>query len=134
MLTFRKEYFLFTVVLLLVEIFIAVFVHDSFIRPYFGDFLVVILIYCFLRSFLRISIQKAAIFTLLFSFLVEALQILKLYEYIKVENAGIAGTITGTSFSFIDLLMYTLGILFVWLVERTLQKRRLAKNNIIIQP
>ncbi len=53
LLTFRPVYFTLTVILLVVEILIAVYVHDRFIRPYFGDVLVVILVYCFLKTFLN---------------------------------------------------------------------------------
>lgn len=40
------------IVLLAVEIFIALFVHDSVVRPYIGDVLVVIVLYFFVRIFL----------------------------------------------------------------------------------
>ena len=38
--------------LFIVETLIALFVRDAFIRPYMGDILVVILIYCFVRIFI----------------------------------------------------------------------------------
>ena len=37
---------------LAVEVFIALYVHDSFVRPYLGDVLVVVVIYFFLRIFI----------------------------------------------------------------------------------
>jgi len=42
---FNKKFFLLTVFLFIVELYIGFFVQDDFIRPYGGDFLVVILIY-----------------------------------------------------------------------------------------
>ena len=42
MLRFNKTYFLLTILLFCTEVIIALFVHDNFIRPYFGDVLVVI--------------------------------------------------------------------------------------------
>ncbi|MFT5385169.1 MAG: hypothetical protein ACI81W_002574, partial [Saprospiraceae bacterium] len=39
-----------TAFLFLIEVGIAVFIQDRIIRPYIGDLLVVILIYCFIRS------------------------------------------------------------------------------------
>ena len=39
------------VIIFLVEVCIALFVRDRFIRPYVGDMLVVVLIYTFLRIF-----------------------------------------------------------------------------------
>ena len=38
--------------LFVVETLIALFVRDAFIRPYMGDVLVVILVYCFVRMFI----------------------------------------------------------------------------------
>ena len=40
-----------TVILLLTEVLIALYVHDAFVRPYIGDVLVVIVIYTFIRIF-----------------------------------------------------------------------------------
>ena len=48
MLLFRRSYFSFFVLLFIIEVLIALFVNDRLIRPYVGDFLVVILIYCFI--------------------------------------------------------------------------------------
>ena len=61
MLTFNLKYFLFALALFMIEVLIALFVHDSFIRPYLGDFLVVILIYCAVRTFIKASPLKIAI-------------------------------------------------------------------------
>ncbi|CAN5148937.1 hypothetical protein BH20BAC1_BH20BAC1_28470 [soil metagenome] len=51
MLTFRRWYFLSAIVLLITEVLIATFLNDRIIRPFIGDFLVVILLYTFVRSF-----------------------------------------------------------------------------------
>lgn len=59
LLHFNKTYFAFTVLLFLTETLIALFLHDQLIRPYFGGVLVVILIYCFFKSFFTISVGTA---------------------------------------------------------------------------
>ena len=41
----RIGYAIATVILLLIEVLIAVYVHDAFVRPYIGDVLVVVVIY-----------------------------------------------------------------------------------------
>ena len=71
---FHKGYFGWSVLLFLTEVIIAVFVHDNFVRPYVGDLLVVILLYCFLKSFVDIRVEKAALYVLVFSFAIEGLQ------------------------------------------------------------
>lgn len=122
---FNLLYFLFTLLLFATEVFIAKCVHDTIVRPYGGDFLVVILIYCFVKSFVNTPVFPTAIGVLLFSFLVELLQYLHFIDRIGLGNNRIARIIIGVSFEWINLLSYTLGILLVLLLERLLgQKRR----------
>ena len=106
-------YFVLTVVLLLIEVLIAMYVHDNFIRPYFGDFLVVILMYCFLRSFADPDVRLTAIAVLLFSYLIEILQYLNFVEGLGLGDSEIARTLIGTSFAWMDIAAYTTGILAV---------------------
>jgi len=47
------QYFTPALLLLLAEGFIERYVHDNLIRPYVGDLLVVVLIYCLIKSFLN---------------------------------------------------------------------------------
>jgi len=49
--TFNKTYFALAILLFIVEVFIGMYVKDNFIRPYGGDFLVVILLYFLVRAF-----------------------------------------------------------------------------------
>ncbi len=39
-------------ILLAIEVLIALFIHDSFVRPYVGDILAVTVVYFFLRIFI----------------------------------------------------------------------------------
>ena len=118
MITFRKQYFFLTALLFAIEILIAMFLHDGIIRPYIGDFLVVVLIYCFVRSFLNVSIIIAAIGTLIFAYLVEFLQYLNLVKVLGLQNSKIANLLIGNLFEWIDMLAYTLGIVLVLFLER----------------
>ncbi|MFK7932694.1 MAG: DUF2809 domain-containing protein [Saprospiraceae bacterium] len=117
MFTFRKKYLFLTIILFIIEVLIALYVRDSFIRPYFGDFLVVILIYCFLRTFLSISPLYIAIFTLLFAFAIEIGQYFKLVEILGLKGNKLAETVIGTGYSNHDMVMYTLGVLFVYFID-----------------
>jgi hypothetical protein len=47
-----KQYVLVTLILLTIEIGIALFVRDQWIRPLVGDALAVVLLYVFLRIFI----------------------------------------------------------------------------------
>jgi len=118
MLTFNKNYFSIAILVFFTEVLIAICVHDNLIRPYLGDVLVVILIYCFLKSFIKLSVTTAAIVVLLFAFTIEFLQYLNIVEKLRLEKSKIARTIIGTSFSWIDILMYIMGIAIVIVVEK----------------
>ncbi|MFV5695176.1 DUF2809 domain-containing protein [Flavobacterium sp. LB3P122] len=124
MLTFNKKYFGFAILFFLIEVLIALFVNDRFVRPYLGDVLVVILIYCFLKSFLKLPVLTVALFVLIFSFAIEFLQFLNIVEKLHLEKSKIARTVIGTSFSWIDLLTYIAGIAIVIAVEKYLIKKK----------
>lgn len=115
---FNLTYFLLFVLLFIIEVMIALYVHDDFIRPFFGDFLVVILIYCFVKAFMNVPVFKAAFGVLVFSFVVEFLQYFHFIKIIGLEDNKLARIVLGTSFSWWDLVFYVLGIGFILLVER----------------
>lgn len=110
---FNAYYFYWSAILLITEIYIGVFVKDDFVRPYMGDFLVVILIYTFVRAFFKYSIINTAIGVLLFSFLVEILQYFKIVEILGLGSSQLARTIIGTTFVWEDFIAYSLGIVTV---------------------
>ena len=114
---FYRRYFLMALLLLLTEIVIAVFVRDSIIRPYGGDFLVVILLYCLVKSFINSPVVKTALGVLLFSYIVETLQYFHFVRVLGLEQYALARIIMGTSFAWTDILAYTLGIGLVLLWE-----------------
>lgn len=118
MLKFNPFYFAFTVALFITEILIALFVHDRFIRPYLGDVLVVILLYCFVKSFLNLRVTTAAFSVLAFAFTIELLQFLNIVEKLNLEKSKLARTVIGTSFSWLDLLTYLIGIAIVIAAEK----------------
>lgn len=117
---FRLASFIFTI-----ETLIALYVHDTIIRPYIGDVLVVILIYCFIKSFLEVQVFPTALFVVLFAFTIEYLQYLNIVEKLDLQNSRIARIIIGTSFSWIDILTYIVGIFVVISVEYFLRKQKL---------
>lgn len=118
MLRFNISYFLITLFLFFVEVLIAQYAHDELIRPYGGDFLVVIFLYTLIRSFLNTPVLNTSIAVLLFSYILETLQYFKLVEVLGLEEYATARLLIGTSFAWGDLLAYTLGILLVLGAER----------------
>lgn len=57
--------------LLAVEVCIALFVHDAFVRPYVGDMLVTLLLCCMCRVILPDKIRLLPVFVFLFAACVE---------------------------------------------------------------
>lgn len=122
MFKFDKNYFFLTIFLFIIEIFIALFIHDRIIRPYIGDILAVILIFCFIKSFFNIISLSIAMLTLVFAYLVELLQYLNLLDYVNLRGNKIATIFLGGSFDWIDLINYTLGIIIVIIYEKSKRK------------
>jgi hypothetical protein len=125
MVTFNRNYFALTLLLFIIEVIIGFFVTDNFVRPYIGDVLVVILIYCFIRSFFQLPVLPLAIAVLVFSFIVEFLQSINLVEILGWQKSAFARTVLGTWFSWFDILSYTAGIAIVVAVEKYALKKPL---------
>ena len=116
---FNKLYFTLTLLLLLIELFIGTYVHDAVIRPFGGDFLVVILLYCFVKTFLNKPFLPVAVGVLLFAYLVEGSQYFHLVSRLGLQHSKAAVILLGSTFSWADMLCYTLGIGLVIIAERT---------------
>lgn len=116
--TFQRKYFFLTITSLIVEVLIALFVHDKIVRPYIGDVLVVILIYCFIKIFIKGRHLKIAIAVLLFAFFVELLQYLNFIERIGLEKSALAKTLIGHAASLADLLAYFAGFILIILLDK----------------
>lgn len=80
----RIFYLVATMILFAVEVFIALYVHDSFIRPYVGDVLVVIVLYCFVRIWISKGWACLPVFLFLFAAGVEVMQYFQLSKMLGV--------------------------------------------------
>lgn len=123
-LIFNRTYFVYFLAILLIEILIASFIETGFIRSVFGDYLVVILIYCFIKSFLNIRSLSVALFVLIFAFTIELLQMAGLIYIFDLQENPVAHLVLGSTFQIEDLVAYTLGITTVVLLERLRNKFR----------
>lgn len=99
------------IILAITEILIALFVHDTFIRPYVGDMLVVILIYCFIRIFISKNLRLLPLYIFIFALVVEISQYFKLIDILGLGDSYLAHCIFGSSFDFKDILCYAFGCL-----------------------
>ena len=117
MLRFQKRYFILAILLLLIEVLIAVYAHDNIVRPYVGDFLVVILLYCTVKSFWNASALVTGVSVLILSYIIEILQYFHLVDRLGLQNSRLATTILGSQFEWIDLIAYTTGIAAVLCIK-----------------
>ena len=114
---FNKLYFVYFMILLIIEVAIAVFIKEGFIRSSFGDFLVVMLIYCFIKSFINAKPITIAIGVLIFAFIIEFLQLFQILKSLKLQNNKILSTVFGNTFQMSDLIFYTLGVVTILIIE-----------------
>ena len=129
--TFNRRYFILALILFIIEVLIALYVSDRFIRPYGGDYLVVILLYCAIRSVVNLPARKVALSVLLFSYCLETLQYYRLVDRLGLSGNKLAKTVIGYGFSWWDMLAYTLGIVTVILVEKGRQQE---KKDFLVRP
>ncbi|MFT5820021.1 MAG: hypothetical protein ACI8ZM_001255 [Crocinitomix sp.] len=112
------KYALIAFVILLIEIVIALFVHDQFIRPFIGDLLVVVLLYFSFRAVLKAKAFAVALGVFIFAVGIEVLQFFQLAELLGLENNGIARVILGSTFDWLDILAYALGTVLAYFVDQ----------------
>lgn len=124
----KRVYLFAALSLFAIEVLIERFAYDDFIRPYLGDFLVVILIYSIVMLLSNLKVLKAAIATLIFSYIIETAQYFQVVSVLGLEEYKWARIIIGTSFSWWDILMYSLGILSVLILERCSSKKSEVKE------
>jgi len=113
---FHKKYAILSVGLFMVEISIALFIHDRFVRPFVGDMIVVILIFTICRSVINANYFWLAFCVLIFSFAVEIGQYFNLVSILGLQHCGLARTIIGTTFDYHDLLAYSAGVLLILMI------------------
>lgn len=119
------KYLTLAALLFAAEVGIALFVKDAFVRPFVGDVLVVLLIYCFWRAFWQIDYRRAALAVFLLACLIEILQYFDYVRRLGLENNRILSTVMGRTFEWMDFIAYLAGFLLILLAENFFNKRRI---------
>ena len=106
----RMGYGLAALLLFVIEVLIALFVRDRFIRPYGGDILVTLLICCVIRVILprgyRLPMGGGV---LAFAILVEIGQYFGLVYLLGLGHIEFFRILMGTGFSWWDMVCYAAG-------------------------
>lgn len=121
----NAAYFLAFLFFTAVEVAIALFVRDAFVRPYLGDVLVVVVVYCFARSFLPAwRMLPAGVF--LFAAAIEVSQYFGLVARLGLQNNRVLAVMLGSTFDWADLLCYFCGCVLLFLWQWLLARRTAA--------
>ena len=129
----RIIYGIIALVIFLSEVYIALFVKDNFIRPYFGDVLVTALICCFIRVFFplnpyylkRKSVWIMPLGVFVFSVCVEFAQYFNYVDVLGLGHIEFFRIVMGTGFAVEDIWCYAVGCALFFLGEILLR----SKNN-----
>ncbi|WP_228850808.1 ribosomal maturation YjgA family protein [Aegicerativicinus sediminis] len=115
--SFNSNYLMLFLVILILELGLALWIQNGFLRVTFGDFLVVILVYAAARSIIHIKPIYMAIAVLIFAIGVETLQYFKLINLLGLENNMLARLVLGNTFSFQDIFAYILGVTVIYFID-----------------
>lgn len=111
------------VLIFVIEVLIALFVRDRFIRPYVGDMLVVVLIYTALRTLLPEKPRLLPLYVFLFAVCVEGLQAVNIVGLLGLEDSRFFSILIGSTFDWKDIACYgagcgLLGLYEIWLWKK----------------
>ena len=95
----RWGYLAASIIVFIIELIIALYVHDRIIRPYIGDMLVV------------------PLYVFLFAVCVEVLQYFRLAELLGLQGNTAARIILGSVFDWKDIACYGTGCLLIQIFE-----------------
>ncbi len=116
-LTFSLKFLFIFLAIFIVEVLIAKYLDDAFIRPFGGDVLVVVLMYAFFRIFLKTNYKNLALGVLIFSFVIEFLQATHYVNWLGLQDSNFWTIVLGTHFSVYDLLAYFIGYIICLLFK-----------------
>jgi hypothetical protein len=119
----RSGYLAVAIVLFAIEVLIALFVRDNFVRPYVGDALAVALVYAGLRAVTPLGVNAALAMTLAIAFAIEVAQALELLAALGLGDNAVARVVFGGTFDWADIAAYTAGAAIIALIERIRETR-----------
>ena len=110
------------VLLLAVEVLIALFVHDDFVRPYVGDMIVTVVVWSFLRIIFPDRFKLMSLYVMFFAILVEVGQYFHYTELLGITNPVLV-TMMGTSFAWADIACYAVGCVIAAVADAVMFRR-----------
>lgn len=121
----RTRYAAAFLIFLIIEVLIALYIHDTFVRPYLGDVLVVVVLYLAFKVFRPDGLRFLALYIFIFATLVECLQYFNLIQLLRIERNTFLGVLLGSVFDINDILCYGIGCIllgiFEWRIKRKMR-------------
>lgn len=118
----RIAYAFVTVVLIIIEVLIALYVHDRFVRPYLGDVLVVVVLYTFVRIWIPEKGKLMPLWIFVFAAGVELLQYFKIVEILGLADNTFFRILIGSVFDVKDIVCYAAGCMLLGIYEILMRK------------
>lgn len=119
----RVIYAVATVVLLAIEVFIALYIHDKFIRPYIGDVIVVVVVYTFVRIFIPERVRMLPLYVFIFAAGVEVLQLFHIVDILGLGSNRFMRILIGSVFDMADVICYGIGCVMLGIYEWRMVKK-----------
>ena len=114
------------IVVLAAEVCIALFVNDAVIRPYIGDILAAVLVYCVVRIFWANPPKLLALYVWLFAVAVELVQLFGIVQRLGLGENRVIAVIAGGTFDFVDIALYAVGAGIMFVVQLLEQRHKNA--------
>lgn len=124
----RIIYAIVTFCLIVIEVLIAIFIHDKFIRPYIGDVIVVVVIYTFIRIFIPEKCHLLPLWVFIFAAGVEVLQLFHIVDLLGLGSIRFFRILIGSVFDLHDILCYAVGCMLLGVYEIIIYKIKKKKN------
>ncbi|MDO7843305.1 ribosomal maturation YjgA family protein [Sphingomonas immobilis] len=126
---FRPFYAAAALLVFAIEVAIALFVDDGFVRPYLGDSLAVVLVYLAIRACIRLGVTPAVLAAVAIAFAVEVSQYFHLVRLLGLEWSAVARCVLGTGFDPQDFAAYLAGGALAFAGERLTSSRSRARRS-----
>lgn len=121
----RLTYMLLFVLFLAIEVLIALFVRDNFIRPYVGDMLVTVVICLLLRAVMPIKARLLPLFVFILAALVEIGQYFDFVALLGLSDNRFFSVLLGRTFSLADIICYGAGCIIFFLCEEITKRKKI---------
>ena len=119
----RIIYAVLFVLLMLIEIYIAAFVTNVFVRSHLGDVFITLLICFFVQAVIPKKINFLSIWVFLFALAVEIGQYFDVVKLLGLDDYKLISVWFGRCYSFYDVICYAVGCLIFVVVDFLLLKR-----------